>query len=429
MKAFILVAAIALLPAVSFSQSIDYDKLIKKGDIYYHPTTNKPYTGQVKRAHCTECGGPFETFEMKNGKIHGAYSMSDHGDYISGYYKDGKKDGIWKLCGEYDVCEMESYKDGVKQVLTKEMERAQIVKDSLEIEKKIQQAKQSATEFLQKNKSAAGVVSTKSGLQYKILTKGSGNTAKEGDTATVHYTLTFLDGTKLISTYDRQFPQPIVLHKGAGVMTTGIMQGQVEMLLLMKKGDKVKAWLPSNIAYGDQYISADPRYSLFILDMELLDFKTALCNRKPYNSETQFCYKEALHNKCGGQQYNPDIQICSSNKVLDKCGDLSYDQNTHFCNYTDKKVYAKCAGQQYSPEMQVCKDNKVQFKYSCDGQPYSPQMQFCDGNTIKMCDTTKLQERNLKIQTAYRECLQTTKDTKKCTENYTAQLQEPCANL
>jgi FKBP-type peptidyl-prolyl cis-trans isomerase len=124
-------------------------------------------------------------------------------------------------------------------------------------------------EFLEMNKNQDGVISTESGLQYIILAQGSGERAKDGDTVTIHYTGTFLDGTKFDSTIDKKQPLAITLAEGQ------LIQGWIEMLRLMKKGDKVKAWMPSNLAYGEMGNPFIPGNSLLIFEMELLDINPA----------------------------------------------------------------------------------------------------------------------------------------------------------
>jgi len=124
--------------------------------------------------------------------------------------------------------------------------------------------------FLEKNKGEDDVISTASGLQYIILTEGKGQTAKEGDTVTVHYTGTLIDGVKFDSSIDKNQPLSIVLAEGQ------LIQGWIEMLRLMKKGSKVKVWIPSNLGYGEMgqppFIAGN---SLLIFEMELLDIKPA----------------------------------------------------------------------------------------------------------------------------------------------------------
>ena len=143
------------------------------------------------------------------------------------------------------------------QELMVEMQRARSLKN-LEAQKA----------FLEKNKSEDDVVSTASGLQYKVLAEGTGQVAKDGDTVSVHYTGTLIDGSKFDSSVDKNQPLTVVLSDGQ------LIQGWIEMLHLMKKGSKVKVWIPSNLGYGEMgkppFIAGN---SLLIFEMELLDIK------------------------------------------------------------------------------------------------------------------------------------------------------------
>jgi FKBP-type peptidyl-prolyl cis-trans isomerase len=157
-----------------------------------------------------------------------------------------------------------------------EMRKARMVKDSIAIEERMAERRKQAaenhvqqTEFLEKNKGETGVVTTESGLQYIVLTAGKGGKpAKDGDTLIVHYTGTLLNGTEFDSSIKRNQPFPVVLGE------TGVISGWVEMLRLMKKGDKVKVWIPSSLGYGENgRDNAIVGNDLLIFDMELLDVK------------------------------------------------------------------------------------------------------------------------------------------------------------
>jgi FKBP-type peptidyl-prolyl cis-trans isomerase len=123
--------------------------------------------------------------------------------------------------------------------------------------------------FLEKNKNEVGVIATASGLQYMVMAEGSGEIAKDGDVVSVHYTGTFLNGAKFDSSIDRN--QPLAVELGEG----RLIPGWVEMLRLMKKGEKVKVWIPSELGYGENGNHAIPGGSLLIFDMELLDIQAA----------------------------------------------------------------------------------------------------------------------------------------------------------
>ena len=122
--------------------------------------------------------------------------------------------------------------------------------------------------FLATNKTAEGVVTTESGLQYKVITEGTGATPADGDIVKVHYTGTLLDGTKFDSSVDRG--EPLEFPIGA------VIPGWTEMLKLMKVGGKVTAWIPSDLAYGPRGRGPQiPGNSLLVFEMELIDTHAA----------------------------------------------------------------------------------------------------------------------------------------------------------
>ena len=97
--------------------------------------------------------------------------------------------------------------------------------------------------FLNNNKNAPGVVALPSGLQYKIITQGTGAKPSATDKVTVHYHGTLLNGTVFDSSVERR--QPIELSVGQ------VIQGWIEALQLMPVGSKWILYIPSELAYGE----------------------------------------------------------------------------------------------------------------------------------------------------------------------------------
>ena len=117
--------------------------------------------------------------------------------------------------------------------------------------------------FLVENAKKDGVKTTATGLQYKVLTAGSGPTPKATDTIKAHYRGTLIDGTEFDSSYTRG--QPFVTP------VTRVIAGWTEALQMMKVGDKWLLTIPGNLAYGER--GSPPKIgpnATLIFEMELL---------------------------------------------------------------------------------------------------------------------------------------------------------------
>lgn len=117
-------------------------------------------------------------------------------------------------------------------------------------------------DFLARNARASGVVTTASGLQYKVLEKGKGGPhPTDADVALVNYEGKLLDGT----TFDKsQQPTPMPV--------TGVVPGFSEALKLMPKGAKYRFWIKPSLGYGDKATGPIPANSTLVFDVDLLDF-------------------------------------------------------------------------------------------------------------------------------------------------------------
>jgi FKBP-type peptidyl-prolyl cis-trans isomerase FklB len=120
--------------------------------------------------------------------------------------------------------------------------------------------------FLAANKNNAGVIALPDGLQYVVLTPGSGATPTPSDTVTVNYKGTLIDGTEFDSSYKRG--QPATFPVG------GVIRGWTEALQKMSVGAKWKLFIPSELAYGENGQRGIPPNSVLIFEVELLDTKT-----------------------------------------------------------------------------------------------------------------------------------------------------------
>jgi FKBP-type peptidyl-prolyl cis-trans isomerase FklB len=117
--------------------------------------------------------------------------------------------------------------------------------------------------FLAANKSKDGVKALPDGLQYKVLTEGSGPKPTASDTVTVNYRGTLISGKEFDSSYKRG--QPATFPVG------GVIKGWTEALQLMPVGSKWQLFIPADLAYGDRGAGADigPGDTL-IFEVELL---------------------------------------------------------------------------------------------------------------------------------------------------------------
>ncbi|MEM6965772.1 MAG: FKBP-type peptidyl-prolyl cis-trans isomerase [Bacteroidota bacterium] len=121
-------------------------------------------------------------------------------------------------------------------------------------------------EFLAANKSKEGVITTPSGLQYKVEKEGTGASPEPTDKVKVHYHGTLIDGTVFDSSVDRNEPTEFFLNQ--------VIKGWTEGIPTMKVGGKTTFYIPSDIAYGPRGRPGIPGNAMLIFDVELLDITT-----------------------------------------------------------------------------------------------------------------------------------------------------------
>ena len=117
--------------------------------------------------------------------------------------------------------------------------------------------------YLEKNKTAEGVKVTDSGLQYKVVTAGSGDVPKADSKVKVHYRGTLTDGTEFDSSYKRNQPAEFPVN--------GVIKGWTEALQMMKVGAKWQLAIPADLAYGKRARPNIPANSVLLFDVELLE--------------------------------------------------------------------------------------------------------------------------------------------------------------
>jgi FKBP-type peptidyl-prolyl cis-trans isomerase FklB len=163
---------------------------------------------------------------------------------------------------------------GGKPLLTEDEVRKVLAQFQQQMAAKAQQLAQQLADknqkegevFLAENKKKKGVITLPSGLQYRVITAGTGKIPKATDTVTTHYRGTLIDGTEFDSSYKRGEP--------ASFPVNGVIKGWTEALQLMKVGSKWQLFIPSNLAYGPQGAGQviGPNATL-IFEIELLSIK------------------------------------------------------------------------------------------------------------------------------------------------------------
>lgn len=125
-------------------------------------------------------------------------------------------------------------------------------------------AKKEGEQFLASNAKRTEVVTLPSGLQYEVITKGSGKVPSASDSVKVHYHGTLIDGTVFDSSVQRGEP--------ASFGVTQVIPGWVEALQLMPVGSKWKLYIPYDLAYGDRGAgNSIPPFTTLVFEVELLD--------------------------------------------------------------------------------------------------------------------------------------------------------------
>ena len=179
------------------------------------------------------------------------------GDLNLDTFEKGFRDG-------YEGTKSALTQEQMQEVLTtyqKEQE-AKFVKD---METKAQENKTKGAAFLAENAKKEGVKQTASGLQYKVITAGTGKSPKATDVVEVNYEGKLIDGTVFDSSYERGEPIEFPLNQ--------VIAGWTEGLQLMKEGGKYEFYIPADIAYGEAGNAGIEPNSTLIFTVELLKVK------------------------------------------------------------------------------------------------------------------------------------------------------------
>ncbi|MBP1614911.1 MAG: peptidyl-prolyl isomerase [Bacteroidetes bacterium] len=133
------------------------------------------------------------------------------------------------------------------------------------MESKYADNKAAGEKFLAANKTKAGVVTTPSGLQYKVITKGTGAVPADTCKVKVNYKGTLIDGTEFDSSYKRKEPTTFRANQ--------VIKGWTEALTMMPVGSKWEIYIPQELAYGTRESGQIKPFSALIFEVELLSIE------------------------------------------------------------------------------------------------------------------------------------------------------------
>ena len=205
----------------------------------------------------------------------------------TGYSQGLKKQSVevdWNLMAQG----MKDAAAGSKTRLTQEEAQAVLNEVQTEIKKQQQEKTQQAaaankTEgeaFLAANKSKDGVVTLPTGLQYKILTAGTGPKPTASDSVKCNYRGTLINGTEFDSSYKRGQPATFAVGQ--------VIKAWTEALQLMPMGSKWQLFVPSSLAYGERGAGAEigPNATL-IFEVELLSIEEKAKDEKAKDDKSE----------------------------------------------------------------------------------------------------------------------------------------------
>lgn len=191
---------------------------------------------------------------------------------LGNYFKSLEMDFDLELIRRGTV---DSYNGNKSIISTEEAAKIQQQFSAMQQKKRVEKTlemtavnRENAEKFLKENKEKEGVITTASGLQYKIITAGEGDSPALKDTVTVHYKGKLLNETEFDSSYKRNQPATFQLDQ--------VIPGWGEALQLMKPGATYELFIKPDLAYGDRGVPPviEPG-SLLVFEVNLIKFEKA----------------------------------------------------------------------------------------------------------------------------------------------------------
>jgi FKBP-type peptidyl-prolyl cis-trans isomerase len=216
--------------------------------------------------------------------------------------------GVWVASGPANVTDkadinLELVKKGMADVFAgndsvfsqQDMQKVLSTFSMAQQEKQVSEQKKAGQEFLDKNKNKPGVITTPSGLQYKIVQEGTGKQPIETDRVKVDYVGHLADGTIFDSSKERGQPAEFVLNQ--------VIKGWTEGLQLMKEGAKYELYIPAELAYGAQPMGDKIKpYSTLVFEVELLEVLPPLTEEEIQKQQQQMQMQQQIQQQMQQQQ-------------------------------------------------------------------------------------------------------------------------------
>lgn len=202
-------------------------------------------------------------------------TQSDSASYLFGYQLGGQfaktkielnTDMLMAGFNDAKADKKAQITDSAAMALSESLQRQLSKTMEEEAAKAAEPMRKKSAEYLAANKTKEGVITTASGLQYKVITMGTGKKPTSTSTVTVHYTGKLVDGKVFDSSIKRGEP--------ATFQANQVIPGWQEAIMLMPKGSKFELCIPANLAYGDRGAGdVIPGGAALVFEVELLDVK------------------------------------------------------------------------------------------------------------------------------------------------------------
>ncbi len=211
-----------------------------------------------------------EKFELKDDKDRESYSIGMNvGNSLKQQSLDIRLDALTQGLRDAFSDEEGLMTDQEVNQTLRDLQREITAQRTVEKRELAEKNKTAGEAFLKENKERKDVITLPSGLQYRVIKEGEGESPSVSDTVLVHYKGRLIDGTEFDSSYSRGEP--------AMFRVNGVIPGMTEALQLMKTGAKWELFIPDNLAYGERGAgrSIGPSATL-IFELELLSFEEGM---------------------------------------------------------------------------------------------------------------------------------------------------------